>query len=263
MTTITRKGILGLAKTAGLVVATLIASASTAQASVVFTLSPPGAQSSPFASNPGSITETFDSLPTGILASPGSFTIGSYTASSTDIADANAYGGAGGTGKFAFVKPGPLAISVQPSKYVGFWLSALSTVNTVNIYGTGNTLLATFTASSIASLIGTPSSPNQVLAIDGATYSGADYYGNPNYNPKLDPTEAFVYVNLQLSDPNVDFVGLDFSGGNFEFDNITISPNRYVPPTPTPSVPGPVPVVGAAAALGWSRRLRRRVHSLN
>lgn len=31
--------------------------------------------------------------------------------------------------------------------------------------------------------------------------------------------------------------------------------------TPAASVPGPLPLMGAAAAFGWSRRLRRRVGS--
>ena len=40
-------------------------------------------------------------------------------------------------------------------------------------------------------------------------------------------------------------------GSIFEFD-----------PTPGAPVPGPLPLMGAAAALGWSRRLRRRIQQV-
>jgi MYXO-CTERM domain-containing protein len=30
-------------------------------------------------------------------------------------------------------------------------------------------------------------------------------------------------------------------------------------PAPTSNVPGPVPILGAAAAFGWCRRLRKRI----
>jgi len=31
------------------------------------------------------------------------------------------------------------------------------------------------------------------------------------------------------------------------------------PPSPSTAVPGPLPLFGAAAAFGWSRRLRKRI----
>jgi len=36
-------------------------------------------------------------------------------------------------------------------------------------------------------------------------------------------------------------------------------PNPVPPPDDVPAVPGPAGVMGAAAALDWSRRLRRRI----
>ena len=50
------------------------------------------------------------------------------------------------------------------------------------------------------------------------------------------------------------------SGGNFT----TATGNfNFGPPPPVPGpgdqVPGPLPVLGAGAALGWSRKLRRRI----
>lgn len=37
----------------------------------------------------------------------------------------------------------------------------------------------------------------------------------------------------------------------------------YVPPTPGTGVPGPLPVLGGLTALGWSRRLRKRVKQMD
>ncbi|MEA5389844.1 DUF1194 domain-containing protein [Cyanobium gracile UHCC 0139] len=42
---------------------------------------------------------------------------------------------------------------------------------------------------------------------------------------------------------------------------ITTKLVREVGPSPEDSVPGPVPVLGAAAAFGFSRKLRRRIHN--
>jgi hypothetical protein len=39
--------------------------------------------------------------------------------------------------------------------------------------------------------------------------------------------------------------------------------NVIVGAPPSPSVPGPLPLVGTAAAFGWSRRLRRRIGSVS
>jgi hypothetical protein len=58
----------------------------------------------------------------------------------------------------------------------------------------------------------------------------------------------------------VSFLTTTGTGDIFAFDNLTIgSREQVVPPTPSNSVPGPLPLLGAGAAFGWSRRLRRRV----
>lgn len=46
------------------------------------------------------------------------------------------------------------------------------------------------------------------------------------------------------------------TGDIFAFDNFTIGSRQQVVPN---SVPGPLPLLGAGAAFGWSRRLRRRL----
>ena len=232
---------------------------------VDFTLSPPGVQVSPLQNDAGSLTEDFDSLSVGSLSGSGSFAVGSYSASNMTISAADAYGGAGGTGRyistiFSNGTGGTLSLSLSsPSKYAGFWWSAGNAGNTVKAYGTGNTLLASFDSSQITTLLGPFGGPNNaILATDDNSYLGAAYYGNPNPGLVSPYNEPYVYVNLRLSDPSVSFTGLEFSGPVFEFDNLTISPSYY---NPTASVPGPLPALGGAAAFGWSRRLRQRLRA--
>ena len=153
-------------------------------------------------------------------------------------------------GQYAFTN-GTLSLVVPASKYVGFWWSAANTANTMSLYDSGATLLGTLTTGSLISLLGTPSSPLSVVAVDGLSYSGNLYYGNSNFSPSLNGQEPYVYVNLGLTDPSLAFTRIDFSGAGFELDNLTIAPIRYVP--------GPLPVLGGAAAFGWNRRLRRRL----
>jgi hypothetical protein len=55
---------------------------------------------------------------------------------------------------------------------------------------------------------------------------------------------------------------LKFSISNEDFgnpNNLTISNFSFSAPTPPAGVPGPLPLFGAGAAYGWSRRLRRRL----
>jgi hypothetical protein len=226
-----------------------------ADANVSFILSPPGGpgglnQSSSFQSSPGSLTETFNSLTSGALPGSGTLAVGSFTATGSSILPADQWGGAGGVGKYA--ASGYLKLDIVPSKYLGFWWSAGDSGNTVKLYGAGSTLLGTFSAASIQTILGTLSSPNSVVASDNQTYSGALYYSNPNL-PMPNTNEPYAYVNLGLDNPALSFTSVEFFGGGFEYDNITISPNYYVP--------GPLPLVGCAAAFGWCRKLRQRIRT--
>jgi hypothetical protein len=225
------------------------------RAQLTLRVSPPGGasglnQASPFQAQPGSLTETFDSLASGGLPAAGSFAVGSFSASGAAILPADQYGGAGGAGQHVFMN-GTLSVAFPASKYVGFWWSAGNSPNTISLYDSGASLLGTLTTESIVSLLGTPSSPLAVIAVDGLSFSGDQFYGNSNFNPSPNDQEPYVYVNLGLTDPSLAFTRIDFSGAGFELDNLTIAPNRYVP--------GPLPVLGSAAAFGWSRRLRRRL----
>jgi hypothetical protein len=229
---------------------------------VDFTLSAPGVQQSPLQAEAGSLTETFNSFSAGLLPASGSLAIGSYTAESGfRIFNANAWGGAGGTGRYASTDNSKtLSVSITPSKYVGFWWSAGNAGNLVNIYGAGDSLLASFNSTAIPTLIGPKASPNSVVAADAQTYSGALYYGNPNgtFGQPDSLNEPYAYVNLRLSDPTLTFTRIDFTGPGFEFDNVTISPNYY---DPTASVPEPGQVAASLlllAGIGGYVWLKRR-----
>ena len=56
---------------------------------------------------------------------------------------------------------------------------------------------------------------------------------------------------------SISFVTTQGTGDFFAFDNMTIGSREQVKPPST--VPSPLPLLGAGAAFGWSRRLRRRV----
>ena len=49
---------------------------------------------------------------------------------------------------------------------------------------------------------------------------------------------------------------------NYDLDSTSTNSLRFTPVGPPPAaVPGPLPLFGAGAAFGWSRRLRRRIKS--
>jgi hypothetical protein len=238
----------------------LACSAASAAILVDFTLSAPGVQQSPLQAEPGSLTETFNSFSTGNLSSSGTLAIGDFTSTGAFIVNADAWGGAGGTGRYISAGTGrTLSVTLTPSRYVGFWWSAGNNGNLVNIYGTGDTLLGSFNASAIINLIGPKGTPNSVVAADGQTYSGALYYGNPNgtFGQPDSLNEPYAYVNLRLSDPTLTFTRIDFTGPGFEFDNVTISPNYY---NPTAAVPEPGQVAASMLLLAgiggyvWMKR---------
>ena len=56
---------------------------------------------------------------------------------------------------------------------------------------------------------------------------------------------------------SISFKTTEGTGDIFAFDNMTIGSRQQV--KPTSAVPGPLPLFGAGAAFGWSRKLRRRI----
>ena len=69
-----------------------------------------------------------------------------------------------------------------------------------------------------------------------------------------------VAFYLSMQSPLIDAVATFVSSSLFTGDGGNESRAYAILATPTPtSVPGPAPLFGAAAALGMSRRLRRRI----
>jgi len=227
----------------------------TSSAIVLFQLSAPGVQQSVHQGESSYLTENFDSLSS--FSASGSLGVGSYTASGPmSIVSAGQYGGAGGTGKYAFTgSNGQLTVSLDtPSKYFGLWFSCANPLNYIDVYS-GAALLATFDTQSLTDILGLKATPNSVLAFDGNTYSGALWYGNPNSGLNNDDVGRFqyAYVNMGLSDPNATFDKIVIRGAYFEFDNLTTSSSSFVAAVPEPSA---FALLGLGA-LGLVARRRR------
>ena len=235
-----------------------LCSAHDSMAAVVFQVSAPGVQQSAFQDQPSYVTENFNSL--GSFGASGSLAVGNYTAlGQMSIMPADKWGGADGTGTYAYTgNSGELTVTLtQPSKYLGLWFSAANPANYVDAYSAGQ-LLATFDTQALTDLLGTKASPNLVLASDGNTYSGALWYGNPNAS--LNDAESgqfiYAYVNMGLSDPNATFDKIVVRGNNFEFDNLTTSPQSTPVPEIDPAGMGSVLAL-VTGALGLLERRRR------
>jgi hypothetical protein len=243
-----------------LFVCSLISLMQAGNASVVFQLSAPGVQQSSFQADGSYLTESFDGLAS--LASSGTLAVGDYSATGTMvILSAGMWGGAGGTGKYAFTgSNGQLSVELDtPSKYFGLWFTASNPGNYVDVYSGAN-LLATFDTQSLSSIVGLKASPNSVLASDGNHYSGDLWYGNPNevFNDSNTEQYVYAYVNMGLSDPNATFDRIVMRGVNFEFDNLTTSSSSFVSVVPEPA--GCATLAGVLM-LGFSMSRRRSIGS--
>jgi hypothetical protein len=148
---------------------------------------------------------------------------------------AQVVGGASATGSFVQTTLEWTVRFKDRQKYVGFWWSSGDDDNTVQLLNAdGSDLLSPgFTASSLNQILfGKPSpecvTPNSFL-VDA-------YCGNPNeawaessselnYGPppnffRANPYQPYAFIHLRHLDG---FYGIRFSGGNFEFDNLTFS----------------------------------------
>ena len=190
---------------------------------VDFYLSAPGVQTSFAQGKNGTATEDFNSF-SGSLSGPSTLSVGNYTGGS-QILPGDQWGGANGS---KYVKdPSPLDITfTTAAKYVGFWWSAGNGGNTVNLYS-GGAMVAEFTTTYLSSYLNNGS--GTVTALDGTTYNTSSYYGNPNGYPPQTPNEPYGYINLFARNGAGFFDRVVFSGGGFEFDNITASSSTENP----------------------------------
>ena len=156
--------------------------------------------------------ETFNGETLGTKTS-GNWAIGTYqvgTGGNTNVAAANVYGGAGtgtavGSGGSNFLNAGttgnPLGVTVtltNPARYVGFWWSAGSNGNNVELLDENDNVLTAMTTDGLMAFLNSPSN-RTMKALDGTTtYSRAQYNGNPFIEGNNG--EPYVYLNYVLKD---------------------------------------------------------------
>ena len=95
----------------------------------------------------------------------------------------------------------------------------------------------------------------------------SQYFGiDPGYTPGTSITSTATFNAKTLSEIGFTTTGLlgtwtlqpkDGSDPYTAFDTIQVVIGA--PPSPSTAVPGPLPLLGAGAAFGWSRRLRKRI----
>lgn len=81
--------------------------------------------------------------------------------------------------------------------------------------------------------------------------------GTPNFN-LFSPFYAYQAVSNSVTGSWLNSGGLNQGGAGFT-DSRTYAIATALPSGSASSVPGPLPLFGAAAAFGWSRRLRLRI----
>ncbi|KPF80157.1 hypothetical protein IP88_00775 [alpha proteobacterium AAP81b] len=210
----------------------------------------PGIQTTTATFNTGGVM-TFDSLATGKNQSfttdfgTGGIITGKYKG--VDIYNADQYGGAGGTGKYAatFTNAGYTLDLASTAKggvnYFGYWLSALDWGNSVTFYTKGK---AFFTFN-----------PQDVRDALDKTGNAASYFGNPNAGFRgQNRGEPYVFVNFFLDTGSFDrivFAENPLRGG-YESDNHTVG-NFKTKGTGTQVVVSevPEPAIWATLTMGF------------
>ena len=153
--------------------------------------------------------DTLFSIDTQTFESP----VGVFTRVGGDVYPADRWGGAGGAGTYASAGDVLLNVSNQSDyRYLGFWWSAGSVGNDVQLLDADDNILASFTVDS----------PGTNEDLEGVT-SDSDYLHNPNTNISGWQTwEKYAFVHLRYP-PGFRKVRFVSSGNGFEFDNVTIS----------------------------------------
>jgi len=222
--------------TATLLLASVLTTAGSMQASVIFAPSAPGVQRS--ALETPTNTEIFPT--TGNISnSTGTFSIGNYTV--TGDADIGGGGGVFDSRNVLSVSPGgavSITLSGGPANYLGFYWGGGDANNYVDLYNETNTLVGTFSTADLIASLG----------------SGIAAYRQPSYF-----NEPFAYVNMTLSDPNATFSRIVFRQtgiGGFEIQNVTVGTFTFEPGTVTPAIPAPgaLALLGVAGLVGTRRR---------
>jgi hypothetical protein len=220
------------------VLAVLVCTAGAASAAVTVTVEAAGVENTTVALSSVGV-ESFDSaggysspLSTGLLGDTG--LTGSYDSALTYGADA--YGGAGGVGRYLEVQTSTTITLDGDLDYFGLWASALDGGNTVEFFKDG-------------AMVG---------SIDLTQYSlGAAYYGNPSGEfAGQDAGEKFAFFNFKVSTGYDEVVLVENGGGGFENDNNTFG---------TLAVPEPATwamMIAGLGLMGAGLRRRRGAHAV-
>lgn len=169
----------------------------------------------------------------------GNWAIGTYevgAGGNTNVAAANVYGGAGtgtdvNSGGSNFLNAGttgtPEGVTVtltNPARYVGFWWSAGSNGNNVELLDENDNVLTAMTTDGLMTFLNSPDNLT-MKALDGTTtYARAQYNGNPFVDGN--GGEPYVYLNYVLKDTtgfgSTAIKKIRFWGAGFELDNIAV-----------------------------------------
>lgn len=215
-------------------------------ATVTVTIEDPGVQEADLAGigATGSAVETFDTATLGSFSNYSS-ALGTYSAG--EVKNANRFGGADET-QFLFSQnsPGSTLTLTTAATYFGFWWSAGSVNNQVDLMAGGASLFS-FDTDDVLNFLANNAS------------NASAYNGNPNPGFQgQNGNQPYVFVNM-FSDMAFDAVV--FSGPNFESDNHTIA-TSFTDTTGTDINPVPVPaslplLLASLGVTGWVARRRR------
>jgi LPXTG-motif cell wall-anchored protein len=151
-------------------------------------------------------------------------TAGTYGGASTNAGDPSPTTSGSGS-NYAYTSGGSNTMIInlyEPARYLGFWWSAGSPTNYVDLYS-GDELVAQMSTQTLMTLL----AGSSVTNIGGGSFDSSDYFGNPRDN-SLASSEPFAYLNLYATGGAV-FDRVVLSGSGFEFDNLVASDLAQTP----------------------------------
>ena len=130
------------------------------------------------------------------------------------------------------------------SSYAAICTGADALVPTYSVTGPGNfNGSGLFPASSVTGIFTALLGANSVFVIDPAYISSSPIVSSATFNSQTLATLNFTTTGL---------IGTWSLAGTSETIQVILG-------SPAAAVPGPLPLLGAGAAFGWSRRLRKRI----
>jgi hypothetical protein len=122
-----------------------------------------------------------------------------------------------------------------------------------------NSIVNVYTLSGLTSFLGTAADPTPSTfgGIAVGIFGGQGLFGiDQTYIPGSSISSFATYAGQSLASLGFTTTGLI---GTWQLQGVLGSAGQIDVVIGAPSVPGPLPLLGAAAAFGWSRRLRRRI----